>query len=77
MFLYDCVMERLHDPEIGPYTSFGIAAYTASKGRRRRVQFISDVSVDPAPVTRLAQLCTLEQLEPSQLMDAVEDALAE
>ena len=77
MFLYDCVMERLHDPEIGVYTSFGIAAYTASNGRRRRVHFISDVSVDPVQVTQLAELCTREQLEPCQLLDAVEDALAE
>lgn len=77
MFVYDCVMEQLHDPCIGTYTSFGIAAYSASQGRRRRVSFISDVSVDQNKVAQLAELCTAGQLEPCQLMDVVEDALAE
>lgn len=77
MFFYHCVMERLEDPELGAYTSFGIAAFCASSGRNRKLRFISDVSPDPALVERLAALCTAWQLEPSQLMDVVEDALAE
>ena len=77
VFFYHCVMERLHDPELGAYTSFGIAAFCASSGRHRQLRFISDVSLDSALVTRLAALCTACQLEPSQLMDVVEDALAE
>jgi len=77
MFVYDCVMEKLYDPYIGEYTSFGIAAYSTSQGRRQRVSFISDVSVDADKVARLAELCTAGQLEPCQLMDVVEDTLAE
>lgn len=37
---------------------------------------ISDVSVDPVRVLRLAARCTACQLDPSQLMDVVEDLLA-
>ena len=45
VFWYHCVMERLYHPACGAYTSFGIAAYSASHGRHRKLRFISDVSV--------------------------------
>ena len=77
MFWYHCVMERLYHPACGAYTSFGIAAYSASHGRHRKLRFISDVSVAPVQVLRLAARCTACQLDPSQLMDVVEDLLAE
>ena len=77
VFWYHCVMERLYHPACGAYTSFGIAAYSASHGRHQKLRFISDVSVDPVRVLRLAARCTACQLEPSQLMDVVEDLLAE
>ena len=77
VFWYHCVMERLYHPACGAYTSFGIAAYAASHGRHRKLRFISDVSVDPVRVLRLAARCTACQLDPSQLMDVVEDLLAE
>ena len=77
VFWYHCVMERLYHPACGAYTSFGIAAYAASHGRHQKLRFISDVSVDPVRVLRLAARCTACQLEPSQLMDVVEDLLAE
>lgn len=73
VFWYHCVMERLYHPACGAYTSFGIAACSTSHGRHRKLRFISDVSVDP----RLAARCTACQLDPSQLMDVVEDLLAE
>lgn len=77
VFWYHCVMERLYHPACGAYTSFGIAAYSTSHGRHRKLRFISDVSVDPVRVLRLAARCTACQLDPSQLMDVVEDLLAE
>ena len=77
MFWYHCVMEQLHSPECGAYTSFGIAAYFASSGHHRKLQFIPDISTDPARVIHLADECTALQLEPSQLRDVVEDLLAE
>lgn len=76
VFWYHCVMERLYHPACGAYTSFGIAAYATSHGRHRKLRFISDVSVDPVQVLRLAARCTACQLDPSQLMDVVEDLLA-
>ena len=48
VFWYHCVMERLYHPACGAYTSFGIAAYSTSHGRHRKLRFISDVSVDRA-----------------------------
>lgn len=66
-------MERLYHPACGAYTSFGIAAHSTSHERHRKLRFISDVSVDPVRVLRLAA----RQLDPSQLMDVVEDLLAE
>ena len=77
VFWYHCVMERLYHPACGAYTSFGIAAYSTSHGRHRKLRFISDVSVAPVQVLRLAARCTAFQLDPSQLMDVVEDLLAE
>ena len=77
VFWYHCVMERLYHPACGAYTSFGIAAHSTSHGRHRKLRFISDVSVDPVRVLRLAARCTACQLDPSQLMDVVEDLLAE
>ena len=77
VFWYHCVMERLYHPACGAYTSFGIAACSTSHGRHRNLRFISDVSVDPVLVLRLAARCTACQLDPSQLMDVVEDLLAE
>lgn len=77
VFWYHCVMERLYHPACGAYTSFGIAAYSTSHGRHRKLRFISDVSVDPVRLLRLAARCTAFQLDPSQLMDVVEDLLAE
>lgn len=66
VFWYHCVMERLYHP-----------ACSTSHGRHRNLRFISDVSVDPVRVLRLAARCTACQLDPSQLMDVVEDLLAE
>jgi hypothetical protein len=77
VFWYHCVMERLYHPACGAYASFGIAACSTSHGRHRKLRFISDVSVDPVRVLRLAARCTAYQLDPSQLMDVVEDLLAE
>lgn len=48
VFWYHCVMERLYHPACGAYTSFGIAAYSTSHGRHRKLRFISDVSVAPS-----------------------------
>lgn len=76
MFFYQCIMEQLHDPEVGIYTSFGIAVYSAADGRKQKLRSISDISLNPAPVRQLAELCTSGQLDPAQLPDVVENALA-
>ena len=64
-------------PRVVRIHPFGIAACSTSHGRHRKLRFISDVSVAPVRVLRLAARCTACQLDPSQLMDVVEDLLAE
>jgi len=77
VFWYHCVMEQLHSPESGAYTSYGIAVFEASGGRQQKLSFVSDVFLDQARAAHLAEACTAGQLAPSQLLDVVEDALAE
>lgn len=73
--MYHCIQEQRRNPEIGDYTTYGIAAYSESDGVLEKVQFLSDLSTDPIRVERLAELCTAGQLEPLQLMDVAEDSL--
>ena len=78
MFVYRCVAESLNAPEIGSYDTFGIVADEVVEGKTmgRALAVAEDVSVDGAFVEQLAQRCTELQLEPGQLRDVVEDALA-
>ena len=77
LFRYFLVPEELVSPQIGPYRSFGIEAQRDGSTDWQRVAFVSDVSVDKAFVERLAAQCSAGQLDPTQLLDVVEDALAE
>lgn len=76
VYLYRCIKEQLHTPELGRYVSFGILALSVSRGCSQRLRFISDVSLDPMQVVRLAAQCTALQLAPGQLLDVIEDALS-
>ena len=77
MFRYILVQEELVAPQIGPYRSFGIAAQRNDPTGWQQIAFVSDVSVDRAFVERLAAQCSAGQLDPIQLLDVVEDVLAE
>lgn len=71
MYRYKAVKEKLFHCDIGTYVSYGIKAFADGV----EVAFISDVSVDKLFVKRLAKRYTKWQLEPSCLLEAVENAL--
>ena len=71
MYLYLPVKEQLFHPDIGAYTSFGLAAFLAVQ----QLAFISDVSTDLALVQDLSQSCTDGQLEPIHLQDVILNSL--
>ena len=57
--------------------AYGIAAYASADedGWATVIESVGDISDDRAEVARLAQLCNLHRLDPSQLYDVVEDFL--
>lgn len=76
VYIYRAVRQDLSAPEIGPYTTFGILVMWEQAGHRQRVRFLADVSADRALAEDLAARCTAGQLDPRQLDDVVDDALA-
>ena len=76
--MYHCVKEQFYAPDIGDYTTYGIAVSSVSGGQEQNLRFLlSDLSADAARVTHLAELCTAGQLDPRQLRDVAEDFLTE
>lgn len=74
MCLYWIKKQKLSDPDMGAYLSFGIGAWDPRAGAQP-VVFIPDVSPDGLAAAKLALRCTLGRLDPCQLMDVVEDSL--
>lgn len=75
MLQFRPIEQFLFSPELGEYRSFGIQAFSVSPTGAEEVSLISDVSCDPAFVSRLAEKCTQLQLDPVHLLDVVLDAL--
>ena len=75
MYQFQPVKQSLFSPELGNYRSYGIRALVAAPGGCTEACLISDVSCDFAFVSRLAERCTLLQLDPAHLLDVVLDAL--
>lgn len=69
MLSYIPKLEKIHNPEIGSYSSFGIAVYQDKK----LILFVSDISTEEALVTNLAMHCSQQQLSPTHLYDVIED----
>lgn len=76
MFVYRVVRQKLFRPEPGLYCTYGLLALRVRAGQGKPLCFVQDVSVDRTLVADLAARCTAEQLEPCQLHDVIEDALA-
>lgn len=76
MFLYHSVRQKMFKPELGSYITFGLLALQLLSGRCHRVCLVPDVSTSEAFVRSLAAQCTAAQLDPRQLEDVIDDALA-
>lgn len=57
--------------------AYGIAAYASAdeEGWATVIESVGDICDDRSEVARLVRLCNLQQLDPSQLHDVVEDFL--
>ena len=74
MYLYWVKKQRLLDPALGEYISFGIGVWDL-RADTKPLLSIPDASTDGKAVLNLAIRCTLGRLDPCQLMDIVEDFL--
>mgnify|MGYP003363718656 CR=1 FL=1 len=70
---YQIVRQEFDSPELGRYTSYGIAAVTMPA--QIQLAFVADVSTSKDFVAELADRCTKGQLDPTQLMDVILDSL--
>ena len=66
---YKLIKEHLFHPELGSYTTYGIAVYDG----KHLVRKISDVSTDKHRVRKLCRLCNRLRLDLEQLTDVIED----
>lgn len=76
MYVYRAVRQKLSTPETGPYATFGILALRLEAGQCQKVCLAADVSTCRRFAADLADRCTAGQLDPRQLNDVIEDALA-
>ena len=73
MTVYRVTKEKIDNPLTGSYISYGIEVMQ----NKCCVIKVSDVFVDFKKARRLAQICNCRALEPVQLKDVIEDALAD
>lgn len=73
MYLYQTYEEKLNNPDIGSYISFGIIVLSENNTHKEELFRVSDVSADKSFVENLASLCTKEQLDPIHIYDVIED----
>jgi len=67
---YTVMSERVSDPDIGVYNTFGILCRTAGRSIA-----IDDISTDGKKVAEIAGMFTRMGLAPEHFHDAVEDML--
>ena len=73
-YIYKVTKESHWHSDIGYYVSYGIYVDYTINSKANHI-FISDVSVDYEKVKRLAEHCTVHQLEPCHLKEVIEDFL--
>ena len=72
---YILVEEPHHDPELGDYRSFGIAAVRCSFQGRETMASVKDVSTNRAVAAALVRRCNRGRLSPVHLRDYILDTL--
>ena len=73
MFRYLLMQERLTNPELGAYETFGIRIVD---GTNAEIRVISDISLDQNVVLQLCENCNLLELDPIHIDDLIEDLFA-
>ena len=73
MTVYRVTKDKIDNPLTGSYISYGIEAVQ----NKRCVIKVSDVFVNLKKARRLADVWNCRALEPMQLKDVIEDALAD
>lgn len=72
MFNYYLFGEKVVNPYVGEYETFGIAVLDENGNELLKV---SDVSAKEDDARMVVDLCNKEQLEPIHLQDVIEDVL--
>ncbi len=70
---YTYFREVRDDPELGRYTTYGIAAF--HDGMEEPVKILRDVSLDRKKVARMVRVMNLTQMPPNCLKSTVESLL--
>ena len=73
MFRYLLMQERLTNPEIGAYETFGIRIVD---GTNAEIRVISDISLEKNVVLQLCEDCNRFELDPIHIDDIIEDLFA-
>lgn len=76
-YWYMVFMKRRMNEDCVTYRAYGIRCLREDEAGVREVARVGDVSCDWWPVWELAHACTMHQLRPVQLVDVVEDWVAE
>ena len=72
-YRYVPVPETLLTEDNESYVTYGLSVRTVED----EIAFVSDVSTDFEEVSRLADLCTEQELDPIHIGEVIEDFLAE
>lgn len=75
MIRYYYVKEKLHNPEIGNYTSYAISAYEHHNNKQTRIAYISDVFLNEPDARKFVHMCNTMDLEPVHLLEVIEEAI--
>ena len=75
MIVYQTFPQRINDPTVGCYDTFGIAVYRVNATESRLLCSVSDVFLDRETAEHFAARCTALQLDPAQLSDVLQDTI--
>ena len=75
MIRYYYVKEKLHNPDIGNYTSYAISAYKHHNHKQTRIAYISDVFLNEMDAKKFVHMCNTMDLDPVHLLEVLEEAI--
>lgn len=75
MINYQVVKESLWDQYLGHYTAFGVNVYFNKGDMKEKIVCVSDVFLDQEKADQFVYRCNQQQLDVTDLLDAIEDAI--